>query len=81
MSQGPSRNPVRDLSAVFFLWTLCRATRPRKCAHPSGRRLAPYGHDGRSINLKEVILRHGGDALTARNAFAELASSGKAAIV
>src|SRR5262249_41577628 len=22
----------------------------------------PYGHDGRSVNLTEVILRHGGDA-------------------
>ncbi len=30
---------------------------------------SPYGHDGRSINLKEVILRHGGEAQTARNAF------------
>lgn len=33
---------------------------------------APYGHDGRSINLKEVILRHGGEALQARNRFAHL---------
>ena len=33
---------------------------------------APYGHDGRSINLREVILRHGGEALAARNAFAAL---------
>ena len=33
---------------------------------------APYGHDGRSINLKEVILRHGGEGLEARNRFAEL---------
>jgi hypothetical protein len=32
----------------------------------------PYGHDGRSINLMEVILRHGGEALPARNAFAAL---------
>jgi mono/diheme cytochrome c family protein len=30
---------------------------------------APYGHDGRSINLKEVILRHGGEAERARNHF------------
>jgi len=36
---------------------------------------APYGHDGRSINLKEVVLRHGGEALGARNAFAALSSS------
>ncbi len=33
---------------------------------------APYGHDGRSINLKEVILRHGGEAEQSRNAFAAL---------
>jgi hypothetical protein len=31
---------------------------------------APYGHDGRSINLNEVILRHGGEALSARNNYA-----------
>ena len=28
-----------------------------------------YGHDGRSINLREVILRHGGEAAASRNAF------------
>ena len=33
---------------------------------------APYGHDGRSINLNEVILRHGGEALGERNTYAEL---------
>jgi len=33
---------------------------------------APYGHDGRSVNLTEVILRHGGEALHSRNAFASL---------
>ena len=33
---------------------------------------APYGHDGRSINLTEVILRHGGEAQAARDAFARL---------
>jgi Di-haem oxidoreductase, putative peroxidase len=33
---------------------------------------APYGHDGRSINLMEVILRHGGEAQASRNAFAAL---------
>ena len=31
---------------------------------------APYGHDGRSINLQEVILRHGGEAQASRDAFA-----------
>ncbi|MEP6920742.1 MAG: di-heme oxidoredictase family protein [bacterium] len=33
---------------------------------------APYGHDGRSINLMEVILRHGGEAQSARDAFDDL---------
>ena len=33
---------------------------------------APYGHDGRSINLNEVILRHGGEAQAARDAFERL---------
>ena len=33
---------------------------------------APYGHDGRSINLKEVILRHGGEAENSRDRFASL---------
>jgi hypothetical protein len=33
---------------------------------------APYGHDGRSINLEEVILRHGGEAKSSRDAFARL---------
>ncbi len=33
---------------------------------------APYGHDGRSINLKEVILRHGGEAEESRERFAAL---------
>ena len=31
-----------------------------------------YGHDGRSITLKDVILRHGGEAQAARDAFAGL---------
>jgi CxxC motif-containing protein (DUF1111 family) len=29
----------------------------------------PYGHDGRSMTLNDVILRHGGEALQSRNAF------------
>jgi Di-haem oxidoreductase, putative peroxidase len=29
----------------------------------------PFGHDGRSMTLKDVILRHGGEALQARNNF------------
>jgi hypothetical protein len=38
---------------------------------------APYGHDGRSINLTEVILRHGGEAQSARNAFANLSTTNR----
>jgi hypothetical protein len=41
----------------------------------------PYGHDGRSINLREVILRHGGEARNSRNAFNALSETGKAAIL
>jgi hypothetical protein len=33
---------------------------------------APYGHDGRSINLNAVILRHGGEAQSSRNNFNRL---------
>jgi hypothetical protein len=33
---------------------------------------APYGHDGRSSNLREVILRHGGESQASRDAFAAL---------
>jgi hypothetical protein len=36
---------------------------------------APYGHDGRSINLREVILRHGGEAKNERDAFFALSST------
>lgn len=32
----------------------------------------PYGHDGRSMTLNDVILRHGGEATNSRNAFAAL---------
>ena len=42
---------------------------------------APYGHDGRSINLREVILRHGGEAQNSRNAFASLSENSKLAIM
>lgn len=42
---------------------------------------APYGHDGRSINLTEVILRHGGEAQSVRDAFAELGDDGQNVIL
>src|SRR5262245_6372826 len=41
----------------------------------------PYGHDGRSINLTEVILRHGGEAQASRNAFAALGPEGQGVIL
>ena len=42
---------------------------------------APYGHDGRSLNLTEVILRHGGEAQGSRDAFASLRAPDRAAIL
>jgi CxxC motif-containing protein (DUF1111 family) len=42
---------------------------------------APYGHDGRSINLEEVILRHGGEAEAARDAFVALGDNGRRKIL
>lgn len=38
---------------------------------------APYGHDGRSVNLTEVIMRHGGEAQAARDAFDKLSAARK----
>jgi hypothetical protein len=38
---------------------------------------APYGHDGRSMNLEQVILRHGGEAQAARDRFASLSEAAK----
>ncbi len=42
---------------------------------------APYGHDGRSINLMEVILRHGGEAQSARNEFYRLSPSQRSVLI
>jgi len=42
---------------------------------------APYGHDGRSINLSEVILRHGGEAQDARDHFARLPAPFREAVL
>jgi hypothetical protein len=38
---------------------------------------APYGHDGRSPSLTDVILRHGGEAQPQRDAFAALSQASK----
>ncbi len=42
---------------------------------------APYGHDGRSINLREVILRHGGEAMQSRDRFARMSDWKQDAII
>ena len=42
---------------------------------------APYGHDGRSINLREVILRHGGEAQLSRHRFERLPEGQKRALL
>jgi hypothetical protein len=42
---------------------------------------APYAHDGRSINLLEVILRHGGEAQEARDTFAALDGNSRNAVL
>jgi mono/diheme cytochrome c family protein len=42
---------------------------------------APYGHDGRSINLCEVILRHGGEARDASRQFEQLSSRQQARVI
>jgi hypothetical protein len=42
---------------------------------------APYGHDGRSLNLTEVILRHGGEAQLPRDGFAGLDEEDKTAVL
>jgi hypothetical protein len=42
---------------------------------------APYGHDGRSVNLEEVILRHGGEAQRSRDQFAALRESDRLALL
>ena len=41
----------------------------------------PYGHDGRSITLTDAILRHGGEAQDARDAFAGLQAQQRSWIV
>ena len=41
----------------------------------------PYGHDGRSMNLRDVILRHGGAAQNARDRFANAGSTAQRQVV
>ncbi len=42
---------------------------------------APYGHDGRSVTIPEVILRHGGEAQSSRDAFAGLSEEDRASLL
>jgi hypothetical protein len=42
---------------------------------------APYGHDGRSDTLEDVILRHGGEAAAAATAFAALTPTAKSFVI
>jgi hypothetical protein len=41
----------------------------------------PYGHDGRSMTLEDVILRHGGEAQSSRDAFVALPESDSRAVL
>lgn len=41
---------------------------------------APYGHDGRSMNLDAVIRRHGGEAQAARDAYVSLSKTDRLAV-
>ena len=41
---------------------------------------APYGHDGRSMTLDDVILRHGGESQASRDAYAALSPRKSAAL-
>ncbi len=41
----------------------------------------PYGHDGRSQNLREVILRHGGEAKNSRNRYAKSGTTNQDLII
>lgn len=42
---------------------------------------APYGHDGRSIDLWSVIMRHGGEAQNARDGFARLSEEKQGQVI
>ena len=41
----------------------------------------PYGHDGRRINLHDVVLRHGGEAARSSKIYARLWDSSRRAMV
>lgn len=72
-----------DLGANFYERNYDGTTRTQLMTTPlwGVGTTAPYGHDGRSINLAEVILRHGGEAQAARNGFARLSSPNRSALL
>jgi hypothetical protein len=42
---------------------------------------APYGHDGASLTLHDVIRRHGGEALASRRAYTDLPAEDRRAVI
>jgi len=72
-----------DLGAAFYernydgTLTTQFLTRPLWGVGSTG----PYGHDGRSINLTEVIFRHGGESQASTNAFAILEPEDQDAVI
>ncbi len=42
---------------------------------------APYGHDGRSATLEDVIVRHGGEAQVSRDRFVQLADDDRTKVL
>ena len=72
-----------DLGPAFYERNWDGTIRKQFLTRPlwgGGSKLA-FGHDGRSINLSEVILRHGGEAQEARDRFASLDLDRRAAIL
>jgi CxxC motif-containing protein (DUF1111 family) len=63
-----------DLGATFYERNWDATVRTQFLTRPlwGVGSTSPYGHDGRSMTLNDVILRHGGEAQTSRDAYAAL---------
>jgi hypothetical protein len=74
---------LHDLGRAFYERNYDGTTRTQFITTPlwGVGTTAPYGHDGRSINLAEVILRHGGEAESARSRFASLPGEQRSALL
>jgi hypothetical protein len=72
-----------DLGPNFYERNYDRTTRTQFMTTPlwGVASTSPYGHDGRSINLTEVILRHGGEAQMARDNFARLSERSRGTLL